>query len=254
MSSRWSFEGTFKSAFLEAAQLKRRAPQDLAGTLGTMDAVLYHVENLVASNAQSKFYMLGAATIFLLGVCSVCWVLTAPETVEPRDAAYLVFQILAAGGYDNSITSDAWAHQLVFLVTLLMGLLVFAVLGGFVNESVSATMDSLNRGKTNVATSGHTLILGWNESTVRVVCQIALLRRAFLMQNETWYRRVCWWARAVPSTPVAAATVVILCNVMDKAETPRKQGREKVPELPQDRRAHLVVMWTLVFLPRQHTG
>ena len=29
---------------------------------------------------------------------------------------------------------------------------------------------------------------GWLQATIRVVCQIALLRRSFLMQNETWER------------------------------------------------------------------
>merc|ERR550514_2038186 len=80
------------------------------------------------------------------------------------------------------------------------------------------TMYNLNKGATKVACSNHTLILGWNESTVRCVCQIAFLRRAFLMQNETWARRLFPWLRVKPSSPVASAPVVLMCNTMTKEE------------------------------------
>ena len=44
--------------------------------------------------------------------------------------------------------------------------MVFAVLVGFVNESVTETMENLNKGTSKIAASEHTLLLGWNESTV----------------------------------------------------------------------------------------
>ena len=37
--------------------------------------------------------------------------------------------------------------------------------------------------------------IGWNEATVRVVCQLAFLRRTFLVQNETWERTLFPWTR-----------------------------------------------------------
>ena len=92
------------------------------------------------------------------------------------------------------------------------------MLVGFVNESVTEMMDGLNKGTSKIAAANHTLILGWNESTVRVVCQIALLRRSFKMQNETWVRWLCPWLRVAPSTPVAASPIVVVSNKFSKEE------------------------------------
>ena len=54
-----------------------------------------------------------------------------------------------------------------------------------------------------------------NESTVRVVCQIAFLRRQWRMQNETLLRRLFPFLRTKPTTPVAKHPVVILCSKPD---------------------------------------
>merc|ERR1719460_3061071 len=132
---------------------------------------------------------------------------------------YYVFQILASGGYDDNIdTAKSPYHAVVLVLTMLTGLMVFAVLVGFVNDSVQDTIEEINQGKSKIVARGHTLILGWNESTVRVVIQIAFLRRAFQMRNETWSRKLFWWTRVKPSTPVAANPVVILCNTKTKQE------------------------------------
>ena len=74
----------------------------------------------------------------------------------------------------------------------ILGLCVFAVLVGFVNDSVSAFVHEINLGHSKIAESDHTLILGWDESTVPAVVEIAYLRGVFLMQNETLLRRLCW--------------------------------------------------------------
>jgi len=116
-------------------------------------------------------------------------------------------------------------RQLIIICIMVTGLLVFAVLVGFVNDAVAEVMHNLNSGGTKVATSEHTLILGWNESTVRCVCQIAFLRKAFIKQNETWARSIFRWRRVKPSTPVAANPVVVMCNTMAKEEMDRILGQ-----------------------------
>jgi hypothetical protein len=132
---------------------------------------------------------------------------------------YYTTQIIAAGGLDDSIDPDVdLFHAFVFLATMIVGLAVFSILVGLVTETFNSMMVGINQGRSKVSEEGHTLILGWNEATVRVVCQIALLRRSFLMQNETWERYLKPWRRVIPSTPVAAATVVVLCNTKTKKE------------------------------------
>jgi hypothetical protein len=106
------------------------------------------------------------------------------------------------------------------------GLVVFAILVGIITAWFEALMSSIEEGKTKVAETHHTLILGWNQSTIRVVCQIAFLRRAWRVQNERWDRKYFPWRRVPPSSPVAKYPVVVMCNKegMDKADMDEALG------------------------------
>ena len=73
-------------------------------------------------------------------------------------------------------------------------------------------MNSLSDGRTKVTVKGHTLLLGWNESSARVVTQIAFLRSVYQMNNFSWKKRIFPWLRSRPSTPVAGAPIIIMCQ------------------------------------------
>ena len=108
--------------------------------------------------------------------------------------------------------------------------MVFAVLVGFITDAVSQFMESLAIGRTKVAEDGHTLILGWNEATLRCVVQIAFLRRQFQELNESKYCGLLYLAPILrplmlklgllerPSTSLAVADIVIMTDTLPKAE------------------------------------
>lgn len=100
----------------------------------------------------------------------------------------------------------------------MVGVLVVSVLIGLITDSVNGYMEGLTEGSSKVVESEHTLILGWNEATPRVICQIAFLRRTWQILNERWDRRLFPWLRVPPSTPVAAAPVVVLWDWLPKEE------------------------------------
>ena len=206
------------------------------------DKVAYYIENKMAASSSYKFYLLALVIFILWSLMTVIWRFTSGLSNDAPDSSrllisrggsesaaipgdnwlsswYYVFIVLMTGAVDTTYdVNTQFVHTLVFLICIALGLGVFAVLVGFVNETVTAYIDGINQGRSKVATSGHTLILGWNESTLRVVCQIAFLRRAFLQQNETWARTFLWWTRTAPSTPVSVSPVVLLCNTMTKAD------------------------------------
>ena len=70
------------------------------------------------------------------------------------------------------------------LSQVLCGFCLFAILVGFITDAVASFMGKLSAGRTRVVERGHTVVLGWNESTPRLVVQIAFLRRAW----RTWPR------------------------------------------------------------------
>ena len=67
---------------------------------------------------------------------------------------------------------------------IIVGLVLFAILIGFISDVVRTYMDSLNEGTTRVVEKDHTLILGFNEATPRVIVQCAFLRKQYQLVNE----------------------------------------------------------------------
>jgi len=70
----------------------------------------------------------------------------------------------ASGGLDKVVSA---------LISL-MGIFFFATVFGFVVDAVRELMDTLNKGKSKVVESGHTLILGWTDRCPALIKEIAL--------------------------------------------------------------------------------
>jgi hypothetical protein len=163
------------------------------------DDIFYQIENRIASNAWFPF--IGFAAIFSLFTCifGLLWSvsLNAGKAADATDdvlqgyygkeflvdAFWVSFQVLTTAGFEDSIPSVN-GLRVVYFAMIVFGLVVFAILVGFITDSVTTFMDGLALGRTKVAESNHTLILGWNEATIRVVYQASLLRRQYQTLNE----------------------------------------------------------------------
>ena len=88
----------------------------------------------------------------------------------------------ARAGNDPDISTIG--ERAVYAMMLLVGVVVIAILIGLITDSVQEFMASLGGGRTKVAEKGHTLIMGWNESTPRLICQICFLRQAWRRQTR----------------------------------------------------------------------
>ena len=136
-------------------------------------------------------------------------------TSSLQDSFFFTFILLSTGEYDTSIQKGG--ERVVYGITIIIGILVVAVLIGIVTDTVSSAMQEIASGKTKIIEEGHTLVLGWNNSTVRLICQTAFLRRIWRQQNETLARRLLPWLRVQPTSPVAKNKIVLLSTWQDKA-------------------------------------
>ena len=155
-------------------------------------------QNAIAANPSVPFYILLVASFVITMLLSFLWdlVVKPEEGGEERPsgdfwgAAFLTFQVLITGGYDDSIVR--LDERLIFFTMVMAGVLVVSILIGLITDSVTGYLDSLDAGASKVCESGHTLILGWNEATPRVICQIAFLRRTWQVQvSEKECRNAC---------------------------------------------------------------
>ena len=115
---------------------------------------------------------------------------------------FYTFQIFASGGYDTSIGYDAKHSdyhlssttyvvlaRIVYIASLVIGLVIFAVLVGIITAGFEAILTGIEEGKSKVMEKNHTLILGWNEGTIRVVIQIAFLRQMWCVDRISGFIR-----------------------------------------------------------------
>jgi len=103
-----------------------------------------------------------------------------------QDSFFIMSQVLISAGYETDIP-DYNGLRVLYAWTIFQGLLIFSIFIAFVTEKVQSSMASLEMGeisKSKVTDTGHTLILGWNEATLRVVVQISFLRRQYQILNE----------------------------------------------------------------------
>lgn len=204
---------SYKGMMSEASLQRRFTSFAETDRVGLGDFVSYHLENAVAANGSVPFYLLIGLCVFISVVFAFIW--DEGEMENLPENIFIVFQILLTGGYG---TMTKPVQILVFILSILFGVTIVAILVGLITDSVAGYMTGMSEGRSKVVDSGHTLILGWNESTVRCITQIAFLRQGFRMQNETWRRRLFSWERVKPSSPVAFSSIVVMDDRHDKAE------------------------------------
>ncbi|OWZ23422.1 Ion channel protein [Phytophthora megakarya] len=64
--------------------------------------------------------------------------------------------------------------RVIGAILTLIGVLYFSVIMGFVVDGIRDKMDSLKKGKSNVAEARHTLLLGWSDKSISLIRQICL--------------------------------------------------------------------------------
>eukprot|EP00931_Biecheleriopsis_adriatica_P105744 TRINITY_DN8027_c0_g1_i1.p1 TRINITY_DN8027_c0_g1~~TRINITY_DN8027_c0_g1_i1.p1 ORF type:complete len:993 (-),score=174.92 TRINITY_DN8027_c0_g1_i1:97-3075(-) len=238
MYSRRSSEGgdRFQDGFLEMkfrSGGKSIQETDTDAERTYADKILYKASNAIAADKNVTFKFLGAFVCICAIIQAAIWNLLCNYAYEEEGAKVMGYNsywdslfhslqlIMASGTVDVDVTDQYASGHLLrawLLVQVFSGLVVFAIFVGFITDAVTGFMNELAEGRTKVVTSGHTLILGWNEATLRVVCQIAFMRRQYQIMNESWDRYWFPWRRLPPSTPIASADIVILSNRFEKGE------------------------------------
>jgi len=87
-------------------------------------------------------------------------------THDLGSASFFIFQLLFTGGFDDSVSH--LTQRCIFGAAVVIGVTIISILVGLITDFVNSYMTGLSEGRSKVVESGHTLLLGWNESTTRV--------------------------------------------------------------------------------------
>jgi hypothetical protein len=221
-SDQGGLEDSYKATKREI-MAKHSLQREVDMTVTFSESIHFMVESAVALNPNCPFFTLLCLSVILVGVFGQLWTRSLeqefeaefqpfPEDWEPHILGIdMAFQVLMSGGYTE------WANvsQMALVWAMIIsGLLIFSVFLGYVTDSFSTYMAGLSEGRSKVPLRGHVLILGWNEATVRLVCQLAFLRQQLDNMNSSIFRRYIPFLRVKGATPVASAQIVVVCKSM----------------------------------------
>ena len=175
------FQG-LDAAAAESARTAAGSPANTLGPVTVLERITYGLENRIAANPNYPFILLIVNTTVVIAAAGIGWHLLAARVSDVEvfgfdswwDGVYLAAHLVMTGGPDTDTPADTYLRY-IYSLLVLFGLIVFAIVVGFITAGIEAGLEAVGSGRTKVAETGHTLILGWNEATLRAVVQIAFL-------------------------------------------------------------------------------
>ena len=219
----------------EVLRSARDLPRNMISQISRLDRLGYALENRIAANPNYPFELVVVFTTVVLVVvgCLYHYLAARPSVAQFdvfgsnswADGIYLALSLVIAAGVDDSVP-DKLGLRFLYVSLVIFGLVMFAAVVGFMTNKIDDFLVSIAEGYTKVAEDKHTLILGWNDATLRAVVQICFLRRQYQQTNERrflnmfpfrWIKRFKFLLET-PSTSLSVSNVVLMTNQLSKAE------------------------------------
>ncbi|MCZ4498953.1 MAG: TrkA-N domain protein [Marmoricola sp.] len=187
-----------------------------AAKVGGAERARYLFDNSMSKGTPALVAWLGAITLVMILAFSVIVTLFDLRTIPAADGKdgffNEVFQNLLHALDAGTVAGDAgsWRFLMTMMALTLGGLFIVSALIGIIAAGIDAKIADLQRGRSRVVESGHTVILGWSEAVYTILSELAVA-------NESSKR----------------AVVVILAD-RDKVEM-EEDIREKLPDLKTTR-------------------
>jgi len=201
-----------KDAIASSSAPRRQGPAKVGGA----ERLRYLFDNSMSKGTPALVAWLGAITLVMILAFSVIvsafGLRTVPAASGKDGFVNEVFQNLLHALDAGTVAGDAgsWRFLLTMMALTLGGLFIVSALIGIIAAGIDAKIADLQRGRSRVIESGHTVILGWSEAVYTILSELAVA-------NESSKR----------------AVVVILAD-RDKVEM-EEDIREKLPDLRSTR-------------------
>ncbi len=189
------------------------SPRRVRARTSRTGRIRYAFDNSMSRGTPALVAWLGAASLVL--ILAFATVITVFNLREGKAAAdghkgFLneLFQTMLHALDAGTVAGDAgsWPLLITMMAVTVAGLFMISALIGIVAAGIDARIADLQRGRSQVVESGHTVMLGWSDAIFPILSELA-------MANESSRR----------------AVVVILAD-RDKVEM-EHEIREKVPDL-----------------------
>jgi hypothetical protein len=134
----------------------------------------YRVDDLFSRGATGMVAWLGVATIGLILLTTVVATLAGvgPEGEGVGFLESLWLNMLRTLDPGTMGADVGWPFRIISLTATLGGILIVSSLIGLLASGISAKVEELQRGKTAVLETGHTLVLGWSPKIFPVLSEL----------------------------------------------------------------------------------
>ncbi len=134
----------------------------------------YRLDNVFSRGAMGMIAWLGAATLALVlvtaAVASLAGIGPEGEGVGFFESLWLnMLRTLDPGTMGADV---GWPFRLVSLTATVGGILIVSSLIGLLASGISSKVEELQRGKTPVIETGHTLVLGWSPKIFSILAEL----------------------------------------------------------------------------------
>lgn len=139
------------------------------------DRLRYRFDNTMARGPAALIAWLALLTLVLILVSSLL-VLASGLDPEGRSFPHLVWGGLMRTMDAGTVGGDqgSWAYLFTMLAVTIGGIFIFSTLIGILTTGIEAKLDELRKGRSFVAETGHTVILGWSPQIFTVISELVL--------------------------------------------------------------------------------
>ena len=144
----------------------------------TLDRIWYKFENMVERPWSRKILVVMIVTMSIViqgavyKVSDGIYKVGDDTTTKYGDAMWVAWTYMTDGG-TQADEHSRWARVASAFISI-WGILMIAILVGFVVDSVRELMISLKKGTSTVIEEGHVLILGWTDRCPALLRELAL--------------------------------------------------------------------------------
>jgi len=139
------------------------------------DRLRYRFDNTMARGPVALIAWLGVLSVLLIAFISGIVVATG---MDPDNRGFLdvawggLMRTLDAGTMGGD--QGSWPYLFAMLAVTLGGIFVVSTLIGLLTAGIEAKLDELRKGRSFVAETGHTVILGWSPQIFTVIGELVL--------------------------------------------------------------------------------
>ena len=139
------------------------------------DSVRYRFDNLMSKGLWSLIGLLSVVTVMFVVLMTLLVILSASYPEEGESIGEMLwFSLMHALDPGTVLDAEGNVYRTLMIVTTFGGLVFLAGLIGIVSGAFDSKVADLQKGRSRVIETDHTLILGWNSRVFSMVKEISL--------------------------------------------------------------------------------